>query len=50
MDVIPHKYILIFDDSSDNNLYYLKIFKEQYQLEIVKFLLNHEIKLIMIKF
>ena len=44
MDVIPHKYILMFDDSSDNNLYYLKIFKEQYQLEIVKFLLNHEIK------
>ena len=44
MDVIPHKYILIFDDSNNNNSYYLKLIKEQYHLEIVKFLLNHEIK------
>ena len=44
MEIIPNKYILIFEDNNDYIDYYLKIIKDTYQLNIVKFLLNNEIK------
>lgn len=44
MDIISNKYVLIFEDSNDNDEFYIKIFKDQYQLDIVKFLLNNETK------